>query len=269
MGYWYVTRNCNVKGYCYITRSSNVMGCITLLSLQGYTEEEVMLAPRLHPWAVQRITERVQPAARESLHPGVSQLSSDSGSMRLLTEPGQLINHVPPSQNGGVVNGEGREGSRERGLMNTGSIDLLTGLLSLARHAPSAAPALCWAATARRRTKGSRRGAGGRPAGGRRAQVMAEGSSSLDPSFPTKPEAEGWTLLGCPVPEGRRFLARRSWCRLVACGHCLSAYQSLYSSIGFMIGLWLLVLTVARGTAARVQQPFSVAVTRIHELWKA
>lgn len=50
-----------------------------------------------------------------------------------------------------VVNGE-REGNRERGLMNTCRIDLLTGLLSLTIGSsifrPNAAPALCRVATA-------------------------------------------------------------------------------------------------------------------------
>ena len=43
-----------------------------------------------------RITEWDQPTVRESVYPGVSQLSSDCGSM-VLTEPGQLINHLLPS----------------------------------------------------------------------------------------------------------------------------------------------------------------------------
>lgn len=54
---------------------------------------------------------------------------------------------------GGKGGGEwGREGNRERGLMNTCRIDLLTGLLSLTIGSsifrPNAAPALCRVATA-------------------------------------------------------------------------------------------------------------------------
>lgn len=106
-----------------------------------------------------------------------------------------------------------REGSRERGLMNTGYIDLLTGLLSLARSLAIRQMLLQHFADLPRRgagglrgTEGSRRGPG-EPSGRRRAQVMAEGSSSLDPSFPTKLAAEAWMLFCCPVPAGRRFLA--------------------------------------------------------------
>lgn len=98
-----------------------------------------------------------------------------------------------------------REGSRERGLMNTGYIDLLTGLLSLAIRQmllQHFADLPRRGAGGVRGTEGSHRGAGSRPAGGRRAQVTADGSSSLDPSLPTKLGAGAWMLLCCPRPCG-------------------------------------------------------------------
>lgn len=103
--------------------------------------------------------------------------------------------------------------------MNTGYIDLLTGLArSLARP-----PAKCCSSTlltCHAEAQGGSGGSeesrrGGRGSSGRqRAQVTAEASSSLDPSFPTKLEgdegSEAWMMLCGPVPVGRRFVAGRS-----------------------------------------------------------
>lgn len=65
---------------------------------------------------------------------------------------------------------------------------------------------------------------------------MADGSSSLDPSLPTKVGAEAWMLFCCPVPAGRRISSRviMMWILSGQLGRTATFSHSLSESWPFM-----------------------------------
>lgn len=65
---------------------------------------------------------------------------------------------------------------------------------------------------------------------------MADGSSSLDPSLPTKLGAEAWMLFCCTVPAGRRISSRVIMMRILLRQHGRTAAfsHSLSESWPFM-----------------------------------